>query len=326
MYIMAIAPDKKRTGLMITRVFDAPRELVWKAWTMPEYVMRWWGPEGFTSPLCTIDLSVGGRYLYCMRSPDRHDFWSTGVFREIDPPKRLVVTDSFADEEGNVVPASHYGMNWNWPVEVQVTATFEEYRGGTRFSLQYERTPPKEMINPMMVGWNQSLDKLAAVLEEEKSRHGKTVLVAAPGTQEIVITRIFDAPRERVFGVSTDPMLLSRWWGPARLTTTVERMDVKPGGAWRVVQRDAEGNEFAFHGVYHAVENPVQLVRTFEFEGTPGHVLLETVTFEDLGGRTNLIDQSVFQTAEDRDAMLRSGMEEGAAESMDRLAGLLAKG
>ncbi|MGB7789343.1 SRPBCC domain-containing protein [Methanoregula sp.] len=101
---------------------------------------------------------------------------------------------------------------------------------------------------------------------------------------------------------------------------------VKPGGAGRVVQRDAEGNEFAFHGVYHAIETPVRLVRTFEFEGTPGHVLLETVTFEDLGGRTNLIDQSVFQTAEDRDAMLRLGMEEGAAESMDRLAALLAKG
>ena len=142
--------------------------------------------------------------------------------------------------------------------------------------------------------------------------------------QEFIITREFDAPRELVFRAYTDPEAIPKWWGPRRLTTTVDRMDVRPGGGWRFVQRDAEGNEFAFHGVYHEVVPPERIVGTFEFEGMPGHVALETTTLEDLGGRTRLTTTTVFQTVEDRDGMVASGMEEGATESMDRLEELLA--
>jgi uncharacterized protein YndB with AHSA1/START domain len=100
-----IKADQNKSELIITRVFDAPRELVWKAWTEPERVKQWWGPRGFTSPFCKIDLRVGGSYLFSMRSPDGQDFWSTGVYREIIPQERIVATGSFADEKGNVVPA-----------------------------------------------------------------------------------------------------------------------------------------------------------------------------------------------------------------------------
>jgi len=99
--------------LHITRFFNASREFLWRAWTEPEHVMQWWGPKGFTSPFCRIDLRVGGSYLYCMRSPEGQDFWSTGVYLEIVPMDRIVATDSFADEKGNVVPASYYGMSRN---------------------------------------------------------------------------------------------------------------------------------------------------------------------------------------------------------------------
>jgi len=92
------APGERE--LVITRVFDAPRELVWKAWIDPERVRRWWGPKNFTAPVCKIDLRVGGAYLYCMRSPEGKDYWSRGVYREIVPPERIVCTDSFADEKG----------------------------------------------------------------------------------------------------------------------------------------------------------------------------------------------------------------------------------
>ena len=152
----------------------------------------------------------------------------------------------------------------------------------------------------------------------------KTNLIAEPRKQEIVVTRVFDAPRARVFKTMTDPALIPDWWGPKYLTTTVEQMDVRPGGVWRFVQRDADGNTYAFHGVYHEVVPPERLVYTFEFEGTPGHVLLETVTFEEQNGQTKVTDQSVFQSVKDRDGMLQSGMEQGAAESEDRLAALLA--
>ena len=153
----------------------------------------------------------------------------------------------------------------------------------------------------------------------------KATLTADPAKQDIVMTRVFDAPRELVFKTYTDPAHIPHWWGPKNLSTTVERMDVKPGGGWRFVQRDGDGNEYAFHGVYHEVVAPERLVFTFEFEGMPGHVMLATVTFEDVQGKTRLTDTSVFQTIEDRDGMLASGMEQGATESMDRLAELLAR-
>ncbi|MBO0687057.1 MAG: SRPBCC family protein [Candidatus Dormibacteraeota bacterium] len=153
----------------------------------------------------------------------------------------------------------------------------------------------------------------------------KAVVTVEPVRHDIVLTRVFDAPRELVFKTYTDPELIPRWWGPRNLTTKVERMDVRPGGGWRFVQRDSEGHEFAFHGVYHEVSPPDRIVDTFEFEGMPGHVALETTTLEDLGGKTRLTTITVFQTIEDRNGMVASGMEQGASESMDRLEELLGR-
>ena len=155
-------------ALVIERIFDAPRELVWRAWTEPEHFMSWWGPKGFTCPHCEIDLRVGGRYLNCMRGPagtdfDK-DFWSTGVYREIVPLERIVCTDSFADENGNVVPATHYGMGADVPLEMLVTVTFEDLGGKTRMTLRHEGLPAGEMSDGANVGWNESLDKLAEYL------------------------------------------------------------------------------------------------------------------------------------------------------------------
>ncbi|MCT8337571.1 ATPase [Methanoculleus sp. Afa-1] len=151
----------------------------------------------------------------------------------------------------------------------------------------------------------------------------ETRIVAESGKQEIVISREFDAPPDLVFRACTDPGLVSQWWAPEGITTTVEEMDAKPGGTWRVTQRDAEGNKYAFHGVYHEV-TPERIVDTIEYETMPGHVLLETETIEDLGGgRTKVTDHLVFQSVDDRDGMLQSGMEEEMTGPMERLAGLL---
>ncbi len=152
---------------------------------------------------------------------------------------------------------------------------------------------------------------------------GKLDIVAEPGTQGIVITRVFDAPRALVFKAHTDASLIKKWWGPSRYTTTVEQLDAKPGGIWRFIQRDAGGDEYGFHGVFHEVAAPELIVQTFEFEGMPGHVSLETARFEEGDGRTTMTGISVFQTVEDRDGMLQSGMEGGATESMERLTELL---
>ncbi len=155
------------------------------------------------------------------------------------------------------------------------------------------------------------------------TKNSGTTTFTMPSGLEIVCERIFDAPRELVFRVSNDPDLIPKWWGPSRFETAAERMEVKPGGSWRILHRDSDGNQYGFHGVYHDVVAPERTVRTFEFEGVPGHVLLETATLEDLGGTTKVRVQSVFQTVEDRDGMLNSGMQSGATESHDRLAALL---
>lgn len=153
--------------LVITRMFAAPRELVWKAWTEPERFMRWWGPKHFTAPFCRIDLRVGGAYLACMRSPEGKDYWSTGIYRELVAPSRLVCTDCFADENGSVVPASHYGMSGEWPLELLVTVTFEEQEGKTRLTLRHAGIPAGEMREQCEAGWNESFEKLAESLAKE---------------------------------------------------------------------------------------------------------------------------------------------------------------
>lgn len=152
-----------------------------------------------------------------------------------------------------------------------------------------------------------------------------TDFVAEPGKQNVIVTRVFDAPRDLVFKVYTEPKHIPRWWGPRYLTTTIEKMDVKAGGLWRFVQRDPDGNEFAFHGVYHDIVSPERIVQTFEYEGTPGRVLLETAIFEALpDGKTRLTGNSVFQSVEDRDGMVSEGMESGQREGWERFAELLA--
>jgi uncharacterized protein YndB with AHSA1/START domain len=144
-----------------------------------------------------------------------------------------------------------------------------------------------------------------------------------PGDREVVMERIFDASPSLVWRVSNDPALIPQWWGPAYLSTTVEVMEVRPGGRWRIVQRDPAGNEYAFNGEYREVDPPQRIVRTFEYEGAPGHIVIETVMLEDLGARTRMRVSSLFESAEDRSAMIDSGAESGARESWERLAALL---
>jgi uncharacterized protein YndB with AHSA1/START domain len=203
-----------------------------------------------------------------------------------------------------------------------VTVTFRDQKGRTQFTLQYEDTPPSDMLEPMKAGWIESFDKLAKVLEEEKARRAKTILLAEPGKQEASITRTFSATREMLFKAYTDPKLMAQWWAPRRFTIIVEKLEARAGGSWRILNRDSAGNAFWFHGVYHEV-SPSRLVYTFGFEGMPGHVILGIVTFEETGGKTKVMEKSVFESVADRDGMMVSGMEEGAYETMDRLADLV---
>jgi uncharacterized protein YndB with AHSA1/START domain len=152
----------------------------------------------------------------------------------------------------------------------------------------------------------------------------KTEFVIKPGVQEITLIREFDAPRDLVFKVMMDPNAIPKWWGPRAYSTKVEKMDARSAGSWRFLHGDNKGNEYGFHGVYHLVE-PNRVIQTFEFEGVPGRPALETMTLEDIGGRTRMVTHSVFLSLEDRDGMVQSGMQTGAEETHDRLAELVAE-
>jgi len=154
--------------IIVKRVFDAPHRCVWQAWTEPEQMMRWWGPKGFTTPSCRLNVQVGGGYLFCMRSPDGQEVCGTGIYREVVEMEKIVMTDSFADEKGNVVPPSYYGMDMDWPEEVLVTVTFEELEYCTTLlTLRYSGLPAGEMSEQNEIGWNEAFDKLAEMLARD---------------------------------------------------------------------------------------------------------------------------------------------------------------
>jgi uncharacterized protein YndB with AHSA1/START domain len=140
----------------------------------------------------------------------------------------------------------------------------------------------------------------------------------------VILERVFDAPRERVWKTVTDPKLIPLWWGPRNQTTTVDKMELRVGGSWRYVSRDGGGNEFGFHGLYREIDPPKRISDTFNFEGIPScHELVGTMTLEDLGARTRMTTVSRYANVEDLDGTVASGMEPGAVESWERLAELV---
>jgi uncharacterized protein YndB with AHSA1/START domain len=158
----------------------------------------------------------------------------------------------------------------------------------------------------------------------EKTIGGLTL--TTPSDREIVMTRVFDAPRELVFEAHSKCEHLSRWWGPRGYSLAVCEMDFRAGGKYHFVHNNPDGTreEFGFRGEFREITPPERIVWTFEWEGMPGHISVDTLTLEEIGdGRTKLTSHSLFDSVEDRDGMLQSGMETGAAETWERLAELL---
>ena len=147
-----------------------------------------------------------------------------------------------------------------------------------------------------------------------------TLVVTTPSDREIRMTRAFDAPRDLVFEAHTSCEHMSHWWGPRKYEVSSCEIDFRPGGAWRIVQRGPDGGEHGFRGEFREIVRPERIVWTFEYEGMPGHISVDTLTLEERDGKTILTANSVFDSVEDRDGMLQSGMESGAAETWDRLA------
>jgi len=151
--------------MVITRVFDAPRDLVWKAWTDPKYVMQWWGPNGFTVPFCRMDFRVGGKFLCCMKAPDGQEFWNGGEYHEIVLHEKIVYSMYFADAKGNKVEGAHYGIEHEAIEDAYDVTIFEDLGNGqTKLTLIGNEPAESAKNSGQLEGWIQILDKIAAVI------------------------------------------------------------------------------------------------------------------------------------------------------------------
>jgi uncharacterized protein YndB with AHSA1/START domain len=159
--------NAKKEDLIITRIIDSPLELVWKAWTEPEHVMRWWGPKYYTSPSCKIDLRVGGRYLFCMRAPDDQggqDSYTAGVYKRIVPMELLEFTQSLADKDGNKIDPVRVGMPPDFPKEIRTVVVFKAKGSMTELTITEYGWTAGQMYVYSLAGMHQSIDKLAEAL------------------------------------------------------------------------------------------------------------------------------------------------------------------
>lgn len=160
-----MTPDND--DIVITRVFDAPRELVYKACTDAQLIRHWWGPEDFDIIHCELDPRPGGTFRYCMRSPEGQEFWGIATYRELVPGERIVFDDSFSDAEGNIVPAQHYGMSVDWPLKVPTTISLTEDAGRTTLTLRISCAPENEAERELSkAGWIGSFDRLEGYLSD----------------------------------------------------------------------------------------------------------------------------------------------------------------
>lgn len=305
--------------LVLNRVLNAPRDLVWQAWTQREHLLRWSAPRDFTLTHCEGDLRPGGAWRSCMKAPDGEDHWVGGVYREIVPVERLVFTHVWDDENGNPGP------------ETVVTLTLADEDGKTNMTFQQTGFSSASSRDGHKEGWSESFERLEELLKDvnhSRSKDmnmttGKNALSVTPhGAREIVMTRTFAAPRDLVWQAMSRPEHIRRWWGSCGDTMTVCDMDFRVGGQWRFVVDGPQG-EHGFRGEYREIIPIERMVQTFEWEGMPGHISLETLTLEERDGHTTMTITCVFDSMEDRDGMLGSGMEQGAGESYDRLEELL---
>lgn len=159
-----------REDLVVTRIIDAPLELVWKAWTEPEHVMKWWGPKHYTSPSAKIDLREGGKYIFSMRAPQEQggqEMYTAGVYKKIIPMEYLEFTQGLADKDGNPIDPAQVGMPADFPAEIRTSIVFRAKGDMTELVITEYDWPVGQMYIYSIVGLHQSIDKMATAFSRQ---------------------------------------------------------------------------------------------------------------------------------------------------------------
>ena len=288
-----------------SRTVDAPRELVWKMWTEAEHLMHWWSPRGFTTPICTVDLRVGGNWHYAMQDGrDGAMYWSIATYEEIAPVERLRYRDAFSNEAGDRVPP-----------ETSVTVNLIDAGGGKTEMRSIVVCDSKEQRDQliemgMLAGMNETVDKLEEYLPTVKTE------------REMIISRVFDAPPEQVFRAWVEPEQVQQWWGPEGFHCETESIDIREGGEWRFVMKGM-GMEFPNLISYERIE-PYKRITYAVGDGIAAEPEFTGVaTFEDLGGKTKLTMHLTLPSRESRDEKIAFGAIELGYTTLAKLASQL---
>jgi uncharacterized protein YndB with AHSA1/START domain len=282
--------------LVISRVLNAPRQLVWEVWTNPEHIKHWWGPNGFTNTIFEMDVKPGGIWDFVMHGPDGTDYKNKSIYKEVIKPEKLVYDHVSGPK-------------------FQFTVTFTEQGKKTLISIQMLFETAEERDNVVKVfkadeGLRQNIYKLEGYLRKVSSE------------KEMSLTRIINAPREIVFKAWIEPEQLTKWWGPKGFTNPVCKIDSKPGGRIYVDMKGPDGTVYPMEGEFHEVLEPEKIIFTSAALDKNGNRLFEvlnTVTFTEEGGKTKLTLHAAVSNITDEGRLYIDGMNEGWDQSIDRL-------
>jgi uncharacterized protein YndB with AHSA1/START domain len=307
--------------IVAIRTFNAPRELVFKMWTDPDQIGRWWGPKGFTTTTFNMDVKPGGVWRFVMHGPDGTDYENKITYLEVVEPERLVY--------------QHGGGSDAEPVSFQTTVTFEAVGDQTKLTMRgvFPTASAREYAvrnYGAVEGLNQTLGRL----EEQLASAGSP-------PEEFVILRVFDAPRDLVWKAWTERDRLMQWFGPKGFTMTAATLDLRPGGVFHYCLRTPDGKDMWGKFIYREIMPPrrIVLVNSFSdanggltrhpFSATWPREMLSTTTLAEHEGKTTVTIRwtPINATAEERKTFDTShdGMRTGWGGTFDQLADYLAK-
>lgn len=287
----------------LTRTFKAKRERVFQAWVDPRQVAQWWGPEGFCSPRCEWETKPEGKIHVDMRGCDGNVYPMTGKFLEVEEPERIVFVA--------------YPMNAAGEPIIQSTTTviFKDLGEETEILLHAKveniTEEGEQALGGMSIGWGQSLDRFA------------TYLAQSPGDtsdRELIVMRLFNASRERVFDAFSQVEHISNWWGPRGFSTTTDSMDFRVGGEWIYTMHGPDGTDYPNRVIYCEINPPELIAYDHDAgEGEPGPCFHTRFTFTEEGGKTRVVLRMVFPSAKERDAVAKFGAIQGGYDTLTRL-------
>jgi uncharacterized protein YndB with AHSA1/START domain len=323
-------PSPAGREVLITRTFNAPRELVFQAWTDKERLLQWYAPSGCRIEIRSLDARVGGRFHWCVHAPNGDACWCIGEYLEVDPPGRIVLTMRMADEHGNAVSSTAAGKAADWPEVTTVTVTLEDVAGDTRLTLHQTVAEEVAKRTGAYPSWLNMLGRLSDDLAQQQG------VVSLVGEDEaLVVTHTFDAPRELVWRAYSDEAELRQWWGPQGCEMAYAKLDFRDGGRFHYGMRTPDGQMMWGKMLYCDLKAPERMTSVVCFSdeegGTTRHPfvpnwpreLYGVMTLEEHDGKTTLRlqvrPQNATQRERDAFAAGRDGMMLGFKGSFAQL-------